>query len=217
MKHCLYCNKELSQNQRNNTYCSVECSIKAKKDKKINDWLNGKFDGLRGKNSLSTTIREYLLETRNYSCELCGWNKINPTTGKVPLDIHHKDGNYLNNNIDNLQVLCPNCHSLTPNYKSLNKSDRERLQNRKNYCIDCGTEISQDALRCRTCEGKHRVTKKPVSREELKEMIRTKSFVSIGEEFGVSDNAIKKWCIQFNLPSKKRDIKNICDEDWEKI
>ena len=68
----------------------------------------------------SDTVRNYLLEKVNYKCEICGWGEKNPITGKVPLEIHHKDGNRNNNIEENFQVLCPNCHALTPNYKYLN-------------------------------------------------------------------------------------------------
>ena len=54
-----------------------------------------------------------------------------------------------------------------------------------------------------------------MSRKVLKEKIRTYSFVDIGKEYGVSDTAIKKWCIKYNLPSKKKDIKQFSDEEWE--
>lgn len=89
---------------------------------------------MSGKYGLSKVIRDYLLEKVNYSCELCGWNKINPITGKSPLEIHHIDGDYTNNKEENLQVLCPNCHSLTPTYKALNtngREDRQEYTNRK--------------------------------------------------------------------------------------
>ena len=56
-------------------------------------------------------------------CSLCGWGEINPTTKKTPLEIEHIDGNYKNNKEDNLLLLCPNCHSLTPTYKALNKGN----------------------------------------------------------------------------------------------
>lgn len=217
MKYCAYCGKELKTEQRHNIYCSIECATKAKKDNKIKSWLNGEFNGLRVDGTLSNTIRNYLLEKVNYKCEKCGWGEINPTTGKVPLEIHHEDGNYLNNKPENLKVLCPNCHSLTPNYKALNKSDRERGQTRKQYCINCGTEVSYGAIRCKSCENKNRITIKPVTREELKNLIRKDTFVSIGKKFNVSDNAIKKWCIQYQLPSKKRDINKYSDEEWTNI
>ena len=218
MKICKKCGKELTQEQRHNIYCSQECANLDKKESKIQSWLNGEFDGVRGSNQLSQTIRDYLLEKNNYSCELCGWNKINPITKKCPLEIHHRDGNCLNNSNENLQVLCPNCHSLTENYKALNKnSDRERTTVRKHYCKDCGKEISADALRCRECSNKSRTTIKPLTREELKNKIRNFPFTKIAEEQNVTDNAIRKWCIGYNLPSKKKEINSYSDEEWEKI
>lgn len=217
MKYCAYCGKELTAEQRHNSYCSSECANNAKTQKKVEAWVNGEFNGQQANGSLSTTVRNYLLKKANYHCEKCGWGEINPTTGKVPLEIHHEDGNYLNNKPENLKVLCPNCHALTPNYRALNKSERERSQTRKQYCIDCGVEVSYGALRCKACESKHRVTIKPVTREELKKLIREETFVSIGKKFNVTDNAIKKWCKQYDLPSKKRDINNYSDEEWANI
>ena len=43
-------------------------------------------------------------------CEICGCYEWQ---GKIlPLELHHKDGNHFNNDFDNLQILCPNCHSI---------------------------------------------------------------------------------------------------------
>ena len=61
-----------------------------------------------------------------------------------------------------------------------------------------------------------RVVERP-AREELKDLIRNKPFTEIGKKFGVSDNAIKKWCDAYNLPRKKKDIKLISDEEWQNI
>ena len=38
----------------------------------------------------------------------------------IPLELHHKDGNRYNNQLDNLMLLCPNCHALTENYRAKN-------------------------------------------------------------------------------------------------
>lgn len=57
----------------------------------------------------------------------------------------------------------------------------------------------------------------PITREELKKKIRTQSFLSIGKEFNISDNAIRKWCDKFNLPRTKKEIKSYSDKEWDLI
>lgn len=54
-------------------------------------------------------------------------------------------------------------------------------------------------------------------RNTLKNLIRTQPFTKIAEQYHVSDNAIRKWCINYGLPFKKSDIKKISDEDWINI
>lgn len=87
----------------------------------------------------------------------------------------------------------------------------------QNYCAKCGVPILHESTYCPKCSKiMRRVVERP-EREELKKLIRTVPFTKIGEQFGVSDKAIVKWCIQANLPSKKKDIKNYSNEEWEKI
>ena len=73
--------------------------------------------------------------------------------------------------------------------------------------------------RCRSCAAKlqpRKIDNRP-NREELKELIRNNSFVSIGKQYNVSDNAIRKWCDSYNLPRKVSEIKSYSEEDWSKI
>lgn len=85
------------------------------------------------------------------------------------------------------------------------------------YCIDCGVKLKTAATRCVECAHKAQRKCERPNREELKELIRNESFKSIGRKFGVTDNSIKKWCKSYNLPSKKSDINQITNEDWDKI
>lgn len=55
------------------------------------------------------------------------------------------------------------------------------------------------------------------SRNELKQLIRTTSFLQIGKKFGVSDNTIRKWCKNFDLPYKVHEIKKYTDEEWNSL
>ena len=94
----------------------------------------------------------------------------------------------------------------------------DKSSQQKKICADCGKEISVNATRCVECEKERRSKKPPnILREDLKFLIRTKSFLEIGRMFGVSDNAIRKWCIKYNLPSRVKDIKAISDSDWVNI
>ena len=91
------------------------------------------------------------------------------------------------------------------------------IPKKKYYCKDCGKEISKKAERCVKCQSL--LSRKSVrpDRNELKSLIREKTFVDIGKMYNVSDNAVRKWCVSVNLPSKKSEIKKINDLDWEKI
>lgn len=130
-KFCKNCGKELTITQRHNIFCSNQCYSDFQYTQYIERWLRNEENGLRGEGQLSLYVRRYLLDKANYCCEKCGWNKTNPVTQKSPLEIHHIDGDWSNNCLENLQVLCPNCHSLTETYKNLNNNDVKR--NRKQY------------------------------------------------------------------------------------
>lgn len=126
IKKCPECGLE---SRRAGKFCSVSCSSKTKTREKVQLWLEGKHDGMRGKTSTAKWIKEYLIEQRGNCCEKCKWSEINPFTEKVPIELSHIDGDYTNNKIDNLELICPNCHSLTSSYKGANKkSGRPRAK-----------------------------------------------------------------------------------------
>lgn len=122
-KYCLNCGKELKAHQEK--YCSFKCQHDYQQKLFLENWKKGNENGLKGLYGISSHIRNYLLKKNNYKCECCGWGEKNVFTNTIPLEIHHKDGNYENNSEDNLQVLCPNCHSLTATFKSHNKVGRK--------------------------------------------------------------------------------------------
>ena len=121
MRACLHCHKSLKRYAVK--YCSNLCQRNFEYELYIRDWKLGLQDGNRGKTTrgMSGHILRYILHKYAYRCAKCGWHEHNPLTGKSPLEVDHIDGNFQNNNESNLVLLCPNCHSLTPTYKNLNK------------------------------------------------------------------------------------------------
>lgn len=93
---------------------------------------------------------------------------------------------------------------------------KKEQKKKENFCIDCGIAIDPSATRCAKCAAKARQIVN-IDREELKKLIRTTPFTKIGQQFGVSDNAIRKWCDKYNLPRTVKEIKTYSDEEWEQI
>lgn len=88
-------------------------------------WSKNNFDYSRfqyGKALKTGTMREALVYKRGWKCENCGLSEW--MNKPITLEVHHKDGNHINNVESNLQLLCPNCHSQTDNYKIKNTARR---------------------------------------------------------------------------------------------
>lgn len=118
-KPCILCGKDT----KNPKFCGSSCQHEYQYRFWIKNWLDGKEDGIVAGYQTSDRIKRYLIEARGNCCEECGWSKKNPVTGNVPVQLEHIDGNYANNKIDNLKLLCPNCHSLTTTFGNLNKGN----------------------------------------------------------------------------------------------
>ena len=163
-------------------------------------------------NYQSSKLKKRLIEAglKEHKCEKCG--NTGEWQGKpLTLQVHHINGNHRDNRIENLQILCPNCHTQTENYGTKNIK-------KHNHCADCGKEIALESTWCPKCAVKHNRTfkvdkEKRPSKDELLNMIQTMPFTKIGRLYGVSDNAIRKWCKNLGLPSTKKELKSYIPEN----
>ena len=104
---------------RKNKYCGHSCSAEHRSILVRDGWILG------GETPGPGTIRKYLKGIRD-ECWCCGISEWNDKP--IVLEIEHTDGNADNNNPDNLELLCPNCHSQTDTWKARNRGNGRVLR-----------------------------------------------------------------------------------------
>jgi hypothetical protein len=182
MKTCPKCNIE---HNKSGTYCSRTCAnsrtwteeTNAKRSAKLagkpstrviadidkwrknikQSWLD-KYNATPFEDLGMENRRRRVFEEQNYCCNKCGtdyWQGV-----KIPLELEHKDGNNQNNSRDNLEGLCPNCHSITDTWRGRNKPTRNgNVEITDEYLLQCLKEsknIRQGLLKAGiTAKGKN--------------------------------------------------------------
>jgi hypothetical protein len=153
----------------------------------------------------SNKLRKRLISEgiKEHKCECCG---LNEWLGEpIPLELDHINGDHYNNILENLKILCPNCHAKTPTYRGKNKKSKksetirtktERIRTKKVYnCLSCDIELSGKCKTnlCVSCYSKsqRRVERPPI--EQLLREVQESSYVAVGKKYGVSDKTICKW------------------------
>jgi hypothetical protein len=125
----------------------------------------------------------------------------------IPLEMDHIDGNNDNNVIDNLRILCSNCHAQTPTFRNRRRGDLPPEVYRKtkeiipdNYC-ECGTKVLRKSTRCVECDYKERPARGRAAQrtkidwpsyDELIDRLARSNYTRLAAELKVTDNAIRK-------------------------
>lgn len=153
----------------------------------------------------STKLRNRLLKEgyKEYKCENleCG---LSEWYGKpIPLELHHINGDHNDNRLENLQMLCPNCHALTDTY-CIKKNKKEHNHYRDKYKIS----FRKDTYKSN--DGTIRM--RPSIEELLNTFKEFGSFSGVGRYFGVSDKTIVKWCGKYSLPTSALEMRKYIRE-----
>lgn len=153
--------------------------------------IESKFEDVFCENSSyvwSSNLRKKLLKLGliEDKCSACGL--ANTWNGKpITLQLDHINGINDDNRLENLRLLCPNCHSQTSTYGGRN----QKKQKKKHYCPKCNQLRDPQAKICRSCfQQPSKITW--LSSDKILKELETKSYTQLGKELGVSDNAIRK-------------------------
>jgi hypothetical protein len=213
IKKCLICenNFETKEGGIQRIYCQ-NCSVPG--------------DGSR---NLYNKQKEKAKKLLGGKCSSCGYNRIEL------LDFHHLDPNEKDftissdgRNFEKLLLearkcilLCANCHrehhlglmKELPKFnyiefdKYLDFVQKEKYDYSK-YCKHCGAKIYKytDSLTCATCASKNSRKVPRPNPDILAEKIIQNGYVKTGKLYGVSDNAVRKWCKSYNMPLNKKEL-----------
>jgi 5-methylcytosine-specific restriction endonuclease McrA len=146
------------------------------------------------------SLKKRLIEEnfKEYKCEICGIS--NWLEHSISLQLHHLNGNRTDNRLENLQFLCPNCHSQTDNYGGLNK--KIFPEKYPQLCKTCGEEKTKNKWEnCFQCSVGNRAPNKKhwpfnwPSKEEVEKMVSESSLTEVGKKLGVSTvrNHLRKY------------------------
>lgn len=178
-------------------------------------------------------IKKFLVDNdvMKYECSVCGITEWNGSP--ITLQLDHIDGNRHDNRIENLRLLCPNCHSQTETF-SRGKSIDNRLNPRSDTEFIDAIKTSENARqalvklglqafggnydRVRKIKDIHEVEfdkpkpKKP-SMDTLIEQLCKHSLKEIGEKYNVSDNAVRKWMKTYGIPTNRKSLRTFIESN----
>lgn len=151
-----------------------------------------KYLSLDGQLISSHSLKMKLIASglKKWSCEEClgtMWRE-----SKIPIQLHHINGNHYDNRFENLMILCPNCHAQTPSYAGKNKN----MIQRDDTLITTNLTPNQ-----RTCK----LTKVDwPTNEDLARLVWSAPTSHISKSLGVSDTAVHKRCLAANIHKPPR-------------
>lgn len=117
---CECCGKECKAGRSKlNKYCDNKCQREHQRVDTYRRLLAGELKD-------RAVIRRILIWKNGHVCSRCG---LAEWLGQpIPLELDHTDGDASNNNLENLAVICPNCHGITPTWKGRNRGSGRKAR-----------------------------------------------------------------------------------------
>lgn len=118
-RFCLMCSSTLPRGRREAKYCNQVCQQDYQRNYRVKNGTAG-----------HSATKTYIEKERGKICSCCGLTSW--LGSPITLELEHINGDSDNHSLDNVCLLCPNCHSQTPTYKAKNKGNGRHLR-RKRY------------------------------------------------------------------------------------
>lgn len=177
--------------------------------------------------SNSLKKRLYAENVKEAKCECCGITEWQDKP--ISLELDHINGINNDNRLENLRILCPNCHSQTHTFRGKNKESvtsklrednynnkhllkiekipkpkkerKVRILIPKNKCLVCDNLVKENRFKYCSYECSKAVMRQNVPTKEdiISAFKMYKNFLQVGNYFNVSDNAVRKWCMKYNI------------------
>lgn len=141
----------------------------------------------------ASRLRQKLIESglKEERCEMC---KNTEWMGKkIPLELHHINMNHFDNRLENLQVLCSNCHMVIHDYCNVKKAEKK----------------PKPKMEKKPKEKKVAPSSRRPEKDELYRMLCENNFTYVAKMYGVTDNAVRKWCDFYKIPRSAKYYKKI--------
>lgn len=170
-----------------------------------NTWVNKEKvpieEYLTNKRYITTCkLKKRLFEEniKENKCEICGTDSW--MGKKIECQLHHKNGNRKDNSLENLQILCPNCHSQTDSFCIGNNRPEKRI------CPICGknyikTKAGKTCVHCSLIANKK---VKRIPKEELIKLLEENNYnrLKISKLLSVSETSIRHWIKYYNISTR---------------
>lgn len=117
---CKNCGKRIFTKSTNPKFCNFECNSEFIRKNSIKNWLENQNEYRNKLINFKSWVKPYLLREQEHKCKICGINDV-WNGNQMVFVLDHIDGNASNNTRENLRLICHNCDSQLPTYKSKNK------------------------------------------------------------------------------------------------
>lgn len=147
---------------------------------------------------------------KKHQCEYC---LLIEWMGKpIPLELEHVNGDNRDNRLENLKIICPNCHALTPTYRGRNiRVKREKIENHPDF-VPLIKDKNPRKIR------DHYPSGIPTRIVLLNALIENSwNFTKTSDKFEVSASCIRLWCRKLDLPGNREELSDFRTKRPESI